>query len=52
MLAFAPFRALSTLEEEVDRLRLDAWFVLMLPLTRLSALSTLDEELESDKLEV
>jgi hypothetical protein len=52
MLAFTRLSTLSTLEEELERLRLEVWFVAMLPLRRLSALSTLDEELEKIRLEV
>jgi hypothetical protein len=42
---------LSTLDDELERLKLDAWLVEMLPLTRLRALSTLEEEFERLKLE-
>ena len=52
MLELTRFRALSTLEEELERLKLEVWLVVMLELTRLSALSTLEEELERLKLDV
>jgi hypothetical protein len=45
-------RELSRLEDELERLKLEVWFVLILTLTRLSELSTLDEEFERLKLEV
>jgi len=35
---------LSRLEDEFERLRLEVWLVLMLPLTLLSELSMLDED--------
>jgi hypothetical protein len=44
--------ALSTLEDDFERLKLEVWFVEMLLLTRVSALSTLEEEFERLKLEV
>jgi hypothetical protein len=43
---------LSTLDDELERLKLEVWFVLTLALTRLSELSMLEEELESRRLEV
>ena len=42
----------STLELELDRLKLDVWFVVILALMLLSERSTLDEEFERLKLEV
>jgi hypothetical protein len=44
-------RAASRLEEELERLRLEVWFALMLVFTSVSRLSTLEEELERPKLE-
>ncbi len=38
--------ASSTLEEELESERLEVWFVLILALTRLNELSTLEEELD------
>ena len=52
MLAFTKFSELSTLEEELERLKLDVWFALTLPLTRFRELSTLEDELERLTLEV
>ena len=43
---------LSMLDEEFERLRLEAWLVDMLAFIELSELSMLDEELESERLEV
>ena len=43
---------LSMLDDELERLRLDAWFVLTLAFTLLSELSILDDEFESDRLDV
>jgi len=37
----------SILDEELLRLRLETWFVVMLALTEFSELSTLDDEFES-----
>jgi hypothetical protein len=51
ILLFARFSALSTLDEELERLKLEVWFVEMLLLTRVSALSTLEDELERLRLE-
>jgi hypothetical protein len=51
-LALTILSELSTLEEELERLRLEVWFVLTLALTRLRELSILDEEFESRRLEV
>ena len=42
----------STLELELERLRLDVWFVVMLALTLLSDMSRLEDEFERLKLEV
>jgi hypothetical protein len=42
----------STLELELDKLRLDVWLVVILLLIRLRELSTLDEALERVRLEV
>jgi hypothetical protein len=39
------------LEDEVERLRLEAWLVLILAFTTLSALSTLEDESERERLE-
>jgi hypothetical protein len=43
---------LSTLEEELERLKLEVWFVLIIVLTWFRAFSTLEEEFERLKLEV
>ena len=51
-LAFTKLSELSTLDEELERVRLKVWLVLMLAFTRLSELSTLEEELERLKLDV
>jgi hypothetical protein len=51
-LAFKLLSELSMLEDELERLRLEVWFVLMLALRLLSELSMLDDELESERLEV
>ena len=40
------------LDEELERLRLEVWLVVMLLLTALSELSILEDELERLKLEV
>jgi hypothetical protein len=40
------------LDDELERLRLDVWFVVMLALIELSERSTLDDEFERLKLEV
>ena len=42
----------STLELELERLRLDVWFVVMLALMLFSDISRLDEEFERLRLEV
>jgi hypothetical protein len=52
MLELTKLREVSTIEEELERPRLEAWFVLMVSFTRFSKLSTLEEELERLKLEV
>jgi hypothetical protein len=51
-LAFTILRELSTLDEELDNLKLEVWFVLTLALTKLSELSTLDDEFERLRLDV
>lgn len=43
-LAFVTARAASILEDELDRLTLEAWFVVMLLLVVVSAESTLAED--------
>ena len=40
------------LDEELERLKLEVWLVVMLLLTALSELSILDDEFERLKLEV
>jgi hypothetical protein len=40
------------LEDEFERERLEVWFVLTLALSELSELSMLDEEFESERLDV
>ena len=52
ILAAASARLKSRLEDELERLRLEVWLVLILMLTLLSELSTLDDELERLRLEV
>ncbi len=52
ILAAASARLKSRLEDELERLKLEVWFVLMLMLTLFSELSTLDDEFERLKLEV
>ncbi len=52
ILAAASARLKSRLEDELERLRLEVWLVLILILTLLSELSTLDDELERLRLEV
>lgn len=42
----------SRLDEEFDSCALEVWFVEILALTLLRELSTLDEDFESDRLEV
>jgi hypothetical protein len=42
----------STLELELDRLKLEVWFAVILALMLLSDLSRLDEEFERLRLEV
>jgi hypothetical protein len=43
---------LSTLDEELERLKLEAWFVDIIVLLALSALSMLEDEFERLRLEV
>jgi hypothetical protein len=52
MLLLTRVSAVSTLEDELERLKLEVWFVEMLLFTRLSALSTLEDEFERLRLEV
>ena len=52
MLLFTALSALSMLDEELERLKLEVWLVVMLLLTALSELSILDDEFERLKLEV
>jgi hypothetical protein len=52
MLAFTELSERSTLEEELERLKLEVWFAVTLALIRLSELSRLDDAFESVKLEV
>ena len=40
------------LDDELERLKLEVWFVVMLALTLLSERSTLEDEFERLKLEV
>ena len=46
------FRDLSMLDEELERLKLDAWLVETLAFTLLSELSMLEDELDRLRLEV
>jgi hypothetical protein len=52
MLALMLLSERSTLELELERLKLEVWFVVILAFTRLRELSMLDEELDRLKLEV
>ena len=52
MAVFVRLSALSMLDEELERLKLEVWLVVMLLLTALSELSILDDEFERLKLEV
>jgi hypothetical protein len=52
MVALTTTSALSTLDEDSESRRLEAWLVLMLPFARSSAASILEEELERKRLEV
>ena len=52
MLAFTMLSELSMLDDELERLKLEVWFVVMLALTLLSERSTLEDEFESVKLDV
>jgi hypothetical protein len=51
-LALIEFSELSMLEEELERPKLEVWFVVMLAFTMLSELSMLDDEFERLKLDV
>ncbi len=51
-LAFTRLSELSTLDDELERFRLEVWLVLMLALTIPRALSTLLLELDRARLEV
>ena len=46
MLALTEVSELSTLDDELERERLEVWFVLTLAFTEARELSTLDEEFE------
>lgn len=52
MLALIELSDRSTLDDELERLRLDVWFVVMLAFIMLSELSRLDDEFERLRLEV
>jgi hypothetical protein len=52
VLAAASLRLKSRLDDELESLTLDVWFVEMLAFTLLSELSILDEEFDSDRLDV
>jgi hypothetical protein len=52
ILAFTRLSELSTLEDELERLRLEVLLVEMLALTEFRELSTLEDELERLRLEV
>ena len=52
MLLLTALSELSMLDEELERLRLEVWLVVMLLLTALRELSILEDELERLKLEV
>lgn len=52
MLALTRFSELSTLDEELERLRLEVWFVVILALIELRERSTEEDELERLKLDV
>jgi len=52
ILALTELSDMSTLEDELERLKLDVWLVVMLALTELRERSTLEDELERLKLEV
>ena len=52
MLAFIEFKERSTLEDELERLKLDVWFAVTLAFIELSDRSTLDEELDKLRLDV
>ena len=52
MLALTLLRDRSTLELELERIKLDVWFVVMLALILFSDISRLDDEFERLRLEV
>ena len=52
ILAFTMLSELSMLDDELERLKLEVWFVVMLALTLFSERSTLEDEFERLKLEV
>jgi hypothetical protein len=52
MLALMRFSELSKLDDELERLKLEVWFVEMLAFTEFKERSTLDDEFERLKLEV
>ena len=52
MLALTALSELSMLDEELERLKLEVWFVEMLALTIVSELSMLEEDFERLKLDV
>ena len=45
------FKDLSTLEEELDRLKLEVWFVDMLAFTEFKDRSILDDEFDRERLD-
>ena len=52
ILAFTMLSELSMLDDELERFKLEVWFVVMLALTLFSERSTLEDEFERLKLEV
>ena len=52
MLALTLLSERSTLEDELERLKLEVWFVVMLALIKLSELSILEDEFDRLRLEV
>jgi uncharacterized protein YicC (UPF0701 family) len=52
MLALTLLSERSTLDEELDRLKLEVWFVVILALMLLRDRSTLEEEFERLRLDV